>query len=207
MLLSLLIALPGVLVRWVILRRPVKRSTGAVIAGLVWLVLVSLYFYGGGEQTPVFTGLGALLLYFTLVAPKKDDVSYVHNALLAEYTLSLIELTPENFIAAQLKDAVIRTYRVSGFPDYSEESVAESFNRLSRIEQLIILAMAFSELGRPPILRQEQWMPVKGTVKLTHRRGLAVLDGGSSRPICGYKYPLGVDIKVERRQTFPLPDR
>lgn len=161
MLLSLLIALPGVLFRWVFLRRAVQRSTGAIAAGLVWLVLVSLYFYGGGEQTPIFTGVGAILLYLALTAPKKDDISHLHNALVAEHSLSLIELTPENPTAKQLKEAVVKTYRVSGFPNYSEDAVAKSFNALSRIEQLNLLAMAFNEMGLQPILRKERWMPVK----------------------------------------------
>jgi len=161
MLLSLLIALPGVLIRWVFLRRPVQKSTGAIIAGLVWLVLVSLYFYGGGEQTPIFTGVGAILLYLALTAPIKGNIGSIHNALLAEHSLSLIELTPENPAANRLKKAVVKTYRVSGFPNHSEEAVAESFNALSRFEQLNILAMALNEMGWQPTLRQEQWMPVK----------------------------------------------
>ncbi len=45
---------------------------------------------------------------------------------------------------------------------------------------------------------------LEGTVKLRHRRGPAVLGGGDSRPLYGYKRPPGAELEAKIRPTFPL---
>ena len=110
-------------------------------------------------QLLVLVGLIGVAVF--LIVSNKRDLDRVHNALLAEHSMSLTELDPENSFAATLKGAVIKTYRVSGIQNYSPDTAADSFNELSRFEQLNILAMALNEMGHSPVLRGAHWMPVK----------------------------------------------
>lgn len=49
MLLSLIIALPGILVRWVFLKRPIGKVKALIIVVPIWVILLWLFHSGGGE--------------------------------------------------------------------------------------------------------------------------------------------------------------
>jgi Short C-terminal domain len=69
MLLSLVIALPGILTRWVFLKRPIKKLTALVIVAPTWILLLWMYHQGGGEGSPIFITLGSIFMYIAFVAP------------------------------------------------------------------------------------------------------------------------------------------
>lgn len=99
------------------------------------------------------------LLKKSLPSPKVLNAST--NALLAEHSISLIELVGENPYVKDLKSGIISAWRHSGFPNMKEEDIYEQFNHCTRFQQLNILAMAFNELNQDPMLPGEFWQTVK----------------------------------------------
>jgi hypothetical protein len=160
MLLSLVVAMPGALLRWAILRRPIGQGPAIAITAVVVVSLVWLSSSDGVVRTPIYATLGPALLYFCLVAPKKLHAPFVMNALLAEHSLSLIELVKENPFALSLRDAIVSVYRHSQPREMTFDEIARSFNEEGRLVQLNIIAMAFNELVRSPTLHNAEWLPV-----------------------------------------------
>jgi len=93
--------------------------------------------------------------------PSPKILNAVTNALLAEHSLSLIELVGENPYVNELKSGIVSAWRHSGFPNMKEEDIYEQFNHCTRFQQLNILAMAFNELNQDPMLPGEFWQSVK----------------------------------------------
>lgn len=83
------------------------------------------------------------------------------NALLAEHSLGLTELVPQNPFAAELKSAVISVLRAGSRTPFDEGRWIHIFNHEKRTTQLNIVAMAFNELGHSPLLFGELWRPIK----------------------------------------------
>lgn len=83
------------------------------------------------------------------------------NALLAEHSLGLTELVPQNPFAAQLKSAVISVLRMGSRTPFDQGHWINIFNHENRTTQLNIVAMALNELGHSPMLFGELWRPVK----------------------------------------------
>lgn len=145
----------------------------------------------------VLLGLACLFILWSLTrgVPK---FSAATNAILAEHTLGLVELVPENPFAKRLKDQVIDVWRRMGFPNMTEDQVAQSFNGLTRIGQLNILAIAFAELGDRPYLPGESWQYV--------RRPLLMEDEAHVRAVAArMKSKHGVDIHIPT-ERFQIVD-
>lgn len=81
------------------------------------------------------------------------------NAIQAEITLRNIELVKENPFCRQLRDEIINVLRVNIEGDSSEKICIEEFNRISRFEQLNVVANALWNLGHGPVLsnRIDPW--------------------------------------------------
>ena len=154
------LALIGALLRWVVIRRRVGRVTAAAVTAVIWLVALAIARSSGGDPELVYLALGALSLYVFLVMPTTDSAGFPTNALLAEHSLSLIELVPENSFARSLNDAIVAVYQNAGFRSLAFEDVVRRFNGETRLVQLNIVAVALKELGHPPILSGAEWIPV-----------------------------------------------
>ena len=105
-----------------------------------------------------------LIIFIWLVKkslPSPKVLNAATNALLAEHSISLIELVGENPYVKDLKSGIVNAWRHSGFPNMKEEDIYEQFNHCTRFQQLNILAMAFNELNHDPMLPGEFWQFVK----------------------------------------------
>ena len=71
------------------------------------------------------------------------------NALMAEKTLSLIELVPQNSFALKLKNAAIDVIRLCWELATDDVARAREFDLQDRFVQLNLLAYAFTALGTP----------------------------------------------------------
>ena len=134
--------------------------------------------------------VAAIILKRLLFSSKQFGAA--KNALLVEHQLRYIELVPQNPFTGELKDAVIRVLRVSGFPRITEEDVRDHFNRSTRIAQLSLLAMALNELGHQPMLGNEFWHPVRNPFRVVDE---AYLSAVTSR----LKYAHGIDISIRAK--------
>jgi hypothetical protein len=111
----------------------------------------------------LFFIIGFAIFFWTLkkLLPSPKKLNAATNALLAEHSISLIELVGENPFVKELKSGVVSAWRHSGFPNMNEEYIYERFNSFTRFQQLNILAMAFNELNQAPMLQGEFWQNVK----------------------------------------------
>jgi hypothetical protein len=82
------------------------------------------------------------------------------NALLAEHSLGLVELVPENPFASQLKQGVLSAFRAGTSSRFDEARWVKEFYYQSRIVQLNFVAFGFNELGMRPMLPGENWQRV-----------------------------------------------
>ena len=83
------------------------------------------------------------------------------NALMAEKTLSLVELTPQNPFALTLKNALIDALK-NGYASQKDDAyLIHLFNSEDRFVQLNMLAFTFNNLRKPPISVGDHWEPVR----------------------------------------------
>ena len=89
---------------------------------------------------------------------------------MAERTLSLIELVPENSFALKLKNAVIDVIRLCWESATDDVARAREFDFQDRFVQLNLLAYAFTALGTPPMfLKGIHWESIIGSNPITNR--------------------------------------
>lgn len=90
-------------------------------------------------------------------------IAGANNAHLAELAIVALSQSDRKRVAAQVAEITRR----SGFRNMTDEQVFEMFNDKERLSQLNLLALAFHELGFPPPVAGESWMPVRNPLMLS----------------------------------------
>lgn len=98
---------------------------------------------------------------------KSASYSAALAALLAEHDLGYIQLVPQNPFARELKEGIIRAFRVGAREGhrFDRQWWIETFNGSSRLVQLNFVAFGFFEVGHVPML-QSAWPRVHNPMVL-----------------------------------------
>ena len=85
---------------------------------------------------------------------RSQSYSAALAALLAEHDLGYIVLVPQNSFAAQLKEGIVRAFRVGAREGdrFDRQDWTDRFNHSSRLVQLNFVAFGLNELGHVPML-------------------------------------------------------
>ncbi len=156
---------------------------------MVWLVLLGVV---------VAVGIFLFTRSNSLYGP--SAVAAATNALLAEHSLRSLFPAAHNPLSIELRPHVIAVFRDAGFPNMTEESIADSFNDSNRLVQLNILAMALDRAGRNPALPGEHWLPVSNPFTLFPE------DATGAHPLVTHtmdrlvsKHNVGLEISINQR--------
>jgi hypothetical protein len=91
--------------------------------------------------------------------PFQKELAAASNALLAEHYLAAHNLAAVSPFSKALADRVCDMCRAMGFPNATEELIAEQFNNRDRFTQLNVIALALHHGGVAPPLPREFWRP------------------------------------------------
>lgn len=87
------------------------------------------------------------------------------NALLAEHYLSTIALDLDYTFSKELGKEIADICRLAGFPMAKDSLIFRQFNRSSRFQQLLLIAMALDKIDHQPKLPNEYWHSVRNPFK------------------------------------------
>ena len=93
-------------------------------------------------------------------------------ALLAEHDLGYIELVPQNSFVAELRDGIIRAFRIGAREGhrFDQQDWINTFNRSRRVVQLNFVAFGLNEVGHVPML-EGAWPRVNNPMVLNDIEG------------------------------------
>lgn len=86
------------------------------------------------------------------------------NALLAQHTLSDLDLTDE--MKAAIMNEVIQILK-SGLPGITTEAAIQRFSRLEIVQQFNLVAMALNNMGIPPLVIGEEWANFRNPFRIS----------------------------------------